>query len=164
MKSLLLKLTLPFLLTLLYSLGMARCTHIKEMLGIEYIPPTIVLQNIEIKTVSLESISFFAILEIQNPNRFSIKCQRLNYELVSAKELLAHGLNETPIAIKAEGRSTLKMPVTLNIQSLLGLAKKIASKEKDTKILLKAVGEFDTPIGQQELTFEDEIPLSKILK
>lgn len=143
---------------------LVNCTYLRESIGLGYTKPVVTLHGLELKSVSFDNIDIYASIEIANPNRFSLKCQNIRYEMFLVDQKIASGEHSDTVTVEGGKKELVKMPISFQTKGMVSLFQKIMSKDKNAKVFFMARTEFDTPIGLQEIVFKDEYPLSNLAK
>lgn len=82
--------------------------------------PLIKIPDIKISSLKLNNLSFTSAdltlnLELDNPNAFSLGLEKLDYHFKINDQTWAQGLSQAKMQINQKGKSTISIPVSLNL-------------------------------------------------
>jgi len=95
--------------------------------------PTIKIEGVKAKKLGGAIQQLELALLIQNPNRFDLQIQGLNFTTFVNKEKLAKGSSDQPVIVPGLGEALLEVQVLLGITELLSQASKLIT-DSDTPL------------------------------
>lgn len=117
--------------------------------------PAIVVSEINLKPRSLTEINIFLGVDVQNPNRFDLTLQSLEYGVYLNHEKIGNGHLEKEILIPASSTTRVQVPVVANFKDWGKSLKILVTGEKlPYKIEGKAV--IKAAFGSREFPFSKE--------
>lgn len=137
------------------------CAYFKDLIGVGPQRPVVKVQQIEVAGASLSAINLIVTLQVDNPNRFAMNLSQLKYSVTALDLVVAQGAYAERVSIPGESRAAVRLPVTINSQNAMSLAKAMFQTTKELTALIKATAMFDTPIGEMKVDFEDRKPLTR---
>ena len=149
---------LSFVAVMLLTTG---CAYFKELIGVGPQRPVVKVQQIEVASASLSAINLIVTLQVDNPNRFAMNLSKLKYSVTALDLVVAQGAYDERVSIPGESRAAVRLPVTINAQNAMQLAKSIFQTTKELTALMQATALFETPIGEMRVDFEDRKPLTR---
>jgi len=120
--------------------------------------PTFTLRDVAINAISLTETQLILGLDVQNPNRYDLELNRLEFEIYIQDKKLGRGWLQNRVTIRKAGTSYMRIPVTVsheNIERLLTLV--IAGRDVPYKLAGKArvkagyVGAMEIPFSTEAL-------------
>lgn len=123
--------------------------------------PVVTLQNVQVAGLGLRGGTLLVNLEVQNPNRFDLNANQLEYQLAIADTEeagdtawidLASGIYAEPFSIGAGETGTVQVPVEFTYAGLGGAASSIL---RAGTFSYRASGTVDvrTPLGTYDVPF-----------
>lgn len=149
-------------LGLLLLLGSIGCTYIREAIGLDLRRPQMALADISLDRITMESIGLTLAMRIDNPNDFALEFARLEYQIQVDQRDLAQGTYAKTIALPAEGRTLVKLPLTVKTSQAMALVGQLLQKDHDVMALVRAKVDFITPLGGIAVHFEDQKNLRRM--
>lgn len=138
------------------------CAQIKQK--VETLKPTAEIADTRLTGVSFDKADLVFDMIVDNPNSFALKLSGLSYDLAIEGRSLFNGEINRGLTLKANGRSNVKMPVSLKFNDLKKLPADIRDKDKvvyqlKSKITvnLPFIGNYDI-----HLVKRGEIPVPKL--
>lgn len=146
-----------------------------SLLEAKLLPPTFKFNHYKVRDITSEQAVLEIIIDVNNPNAFSIEGMLVDYKLsLEGRDFLnGAGIN---LDLISKGQSELTLPITIVYSSLLPIAKGIGfsllEKEPtiDIKTDLRFHGEVAVPVimgikaktnVDQAQTFQADIPIPK---
>jgi LEA14-like dessication related protein len=137
-------------------LVLSGCTYLRHMVGLVAEKPEVKLTAVDVKSFSVKKIDLVFVLDVFNPNRFSLDLDRLDYAVHGLGLALGVGSMTDAIHLKAESRSEVRLPLTLDPDAAVQLMKNYMMKPRDLKLKLTARLFLDTAFGKMDVNFEEE--------
>jgi len=107
-----------FALVALLTLMLQSCATTTSMLDPE--KPTVTLEQIKLLNLSFDKQKLELILNVENPNTFSLPLNTLIFAAKLAGEPIADGASRERVTIPANGSALLHVVVTTSISKLIG--------------------------------------------
>jgi LEA14-like dessication related protein len=145
-------------------LATTSCTYLKEAIGLGPIRPKITLHQVEVKYATIQALTLVVSIKIENPNDFDLNLKNLQYDVHALELKLATGNYKERISVPAEGSYMVKLPVAVNPVNAIAVIKKIMAQGPDVKATVKASADFESPVGDMEVAFEQTKALSDLAK
>lgn len=126
-----------------------------------YSQPQVTLENVQIGGLGLTGGTLLVNLQVQNPNRFSLNANQLDYELALSDPQadgdtawidFARGTYDQPFSVPARDSAQVQIPVEFRYS---GLGAAGASILRRGTFAYRATGSVDvrTPIGSRDVPF-----------
>lgn len=147
------------LVALLLVIGIATgCTTFRKKVE----KPKVQLHSVGLKNLEKQGATLLVGIEVENPNDFELRVDRLSYEAEIEGRPVAAGTLDESVGVPAKGKSVVEIPVAVNYGDLFGsiidFVSRIGQNEKKTRYRVKGsarVGLFDIPFDEQgELELE----------
>jgi len=161
MKKLLLRISGTLLLSMsVFILGFNSCSELDDL----FRTPEARIVSVHITRVDFISISLMIDLDISNPNPVGITLNAYDYTLSSSEKNLISGRIEEPVSLKANGISTIPIPIEIEYESILSFGSSFRTAESiPLDISLGLEIEFPYMGGiRLDLTGNTEIPILRI--
>lgn len=152
-------LSLAFTLVLMGS-GVA-CSHLRHLLGVVADKPQVRLVNVDVRSISTKRMDMDFVLEVLNPNGFSVDIEELQYKVRSLELDLGEGSHKEPITLKSHEKVEVRLPFRMDPDTLVVLMKKYLQNPKELKVQLIANLFLGTAIGKMDMRFEEEKTIMK---
>jgi LEA14-like dessication related protein len=124
--------------------------------------PEIKFSGLKVKKMGFTGIDLEVGLDLVNNNVFGFDIGKLNYDIALAGNPLIKGMTEQLASVPAKGKSSVKLPVSLDLSGALG---SISSILKGNSVEATITGDTDlnTPFGPITLPFNttQNIPILK---
>lgn len=124
--------------------------------------PKINFSGLSVKKMGFTGIDLEVGLELVNNNVFGFDVGKLNYDIALAGSQLVKGATDQLASVPAKGKSSIKVPVSLNLSGALG---SLTSILQGNSVEATITGDTDlkTPFGPITLPFNttQEIPIIK---
>jgi len=151
------------LLLALTGLALAGCAALQE----QFKEPTIAVQDLQVRSVSLADMQLDFILGIDNPNPIAMGVSGLSYRLELEDRPLFEGTTAERVKVAANGSSRITLPFTLSYEDVLGGLDALASKKSLPYTLSGKVdlGLFSLPYsrsGELSLPSLPEVKISRL--
>jgi len=153
------KLITPLLCALVLMQG---CTFLKEAIGLGPRRPKVQIHAVEVKKASVTAIDLQITVQVENPNDFALKLSRLRYNMNTDSLSVAAGQYDPEITIPPSGKALVKLPLTVNAESVIKLMQMLLDGRSDPEAFITATADFQTPFGPIEVDFDDRRPLRKM--
>ena len=157
--SLIKKIVMPLLCTTLLLQG---CAYLKEAIGLGPRQPKVQIYAVEVKKATVMAIELQVTIQVENPNDFALKLSRLRYDMNAESLDVASGQYDPEITIPPSGKTFVKLPLTVNAESVIKLMQMLLDGNADPEALITATADFQTPFGPIEVDFDDRRPLRKM--
>ena len=153
-------LTIQFLSASILLLVFGSCSELDNL----FKKPEAQIVSVSITKVDFSSVSFLVNLEITNPNPVGITLSSYDYILDSYEKNLLSGRIEKPVSLKANGISTIPIPIEIEYENILSLGSSFrTSKSIPVNIALGLEIDFPYMGGVRlDLTGDTEIPILMI--
>jgi LEA14-like dessication related protein len=155
------KATIIFVYLVLF-LIISGCAQLKQK--VETLKPTAEIVDTRLTGISFDKADLVFVMTIDNPNPFALKLSGLVYDVAIEGQSLLSGAIDRGLSLKANGKSNVKIPVTLKFDDLEKLPANLRDKDKITyqlkstiKVNLPVIGNYDI-----HLVKRDEIPVPKL--
>ncbi|MBC7659403.1 MAG: LEA type 2 family protein [Chitinophagaceae bacterium] len=132
------------------------CTHLRHLLGVVADKPQVHLMSVDVKSISIKSMNLDFILEIFNPNSFSVDIEELQYSVRSLDFVLGTGAYKDVITLKSHDKIQVHLPFQVAPDNLVKLMKKYLENPKELKVKLEANLYLGTAIGKLDMNFQEE--------
>lgn len=137
------------------------CSHLRHLLGVVADKPQVRLVNIDVRSISTKRMDMDFVLEVMNPNSFSVDIEELQYKVRSLDLDLGEGSHKDLITLKSHDKVEVRLPFRMDPATLVTLMKKYLQNPKELKIQLVANLYLDTTIGKMDMHFEEEKTIMK---
>lgn len=146
-----------------------------SLLEAKLLPPTFKFNHYKVRDITSEQAVLEIIIDVNNPNAFSIEGMKVDYDLSLEGREFLNG-KEISLDLISKGQSEMILPITIVYNTLLPIAKGIGfsllEKEPtiDVKTDLRFHGEVAVPVvmglraktnADQSQTFQADIPIPK---
>jgi LEA14-like dessication related protein len=108
--------------------------------------PAIKLKDIQVKHLSLAAAEVVARVEVENPNDFDLGFSDLNYQLKINQQSWGEGKISQDRSVPKKGKSTIDIPVKLNLMTMGQTAYQLLSKKQPMEYNLTGDMTVDTGI------------------
>ena len=149
----------PLMIT---SVLMQGCTFLKESIGLGPRQPKVQIYGVEVKKATFVAIDLQITVQVENPNDFALKLSRLRYNMNADSLAIAAGQYDPEITIAPTVKTLVKLPLTVNADSVVKLMQMLLDGKTDPMALITATADFQTPFGPIEVDFDDRRPLRKM--
>ncbi len=149
------------LLVLIGSFMIFGCATMRHLLGVVADKPQVRLSNVEVRSVSMKQMDLDFVLEVYNPNSFTLDLQELKYEVQSLDLDLGQGSYKDTISLKAKEKVEVRLPFKVDPSHLVELMKKYLQNPRELKVQLKADLFLDTAFGKLDMHFQEEKTVMK---
>lgn len=119
------------------------CAQLSELSKVN--KPKVYVSDMNVTSLSLQSVELTADIEIENPNNLSIDLSSYKYALDINDLDFISGTEEREMNIKAKESSIVKVPITLNYSELLQTFQSLRN-ENESNFSFSADFGFDLPI------------------
>ena len=137
------------------------CSHLRHLLGVVADKPQVRLVNVDVKSISVKRMDLDFVLEIINPNSFSVDIEELQYSVHGLELDLGKGAYKDVIPLKSHEKRQVHLPFRIAPDNLVMLMKKYLENPKELKVKLKANLYLGTAIGKMDMNFEEEKTIMK---
>jgi LEA14-like dessication related protein len=142
---------------IIFILGSAiSCSHMRHLLGVVADKPEVRLVNVDVRSMSMKRMEMDFVLEVLNPNSFSVDIEELRYNVRSLDLDLGEGEHKDRITLKSHEKAEVRLPFRIDPDMLVNLMKKYLQNPKELKVQLKATLYLGTAIGKLDMVFEEE--------
>ncbi|HDP98161.1 MAG TPA: hypothetical protein ENN22_03130 [bacterium] len=127
--------------------------------------PKIKLGSLKLKNLSLTRADLDLILELENPNPFSLALDKLNYELKINNSTWASGLTQQKLQIQNKEKSEILLPLSLNLFEMGRTVYGLITGDRSLNYQLGGGMVLDSPISVMaplQLTFDESGKLNII--
>lgn len=152
-----------FLCCLLFPLW-SGCTHLRQLVGLVADKPEVSLRQIEVESFAIDRIRLVFILDIANPNDFSLDIADLDYRVRSLGMELGEGRIMKPLSLGAAQKSEVRLPFAVKPDMAFSLFKKYLARPKELKLQFDARLFIDTTFGKMDMHFLEERTVVRGLK
>ncbi len=114
----------PFLL--IVALTLFACAELQQLVQ----APTMRVDDVNISGIDFEKLSLDFVIKVKNPNGFGLNLNGFDYLFAIEGKQLISGQETKPIALTAQGESSLHFPLTLKFADIYQLVTE--NKNKDT--------------------------------
>lgn len=118
--------------------------------------PKVQLHSIGLKKLEDQGATLLVGIEVENPNAFELKVDRLRYEAELEGRTVATGTLDETVGVPAKGKSIVEIPVAVNYGALFGsvidFMSRLGQNEKKTRYRVKGsvhVGLLEIPFDEQ---------------
>ncbi len=132
------------------------CSHMRHLLGMVADKPEVRLLKVDVRSVSTKRMELDFLLEVINPNSFSVEIEELEYSVRSLDLDLGQGAHKDSIALQSHERVEVRLPFQINPDTLVQLMRKYIQNPKELKVQFRANLFLGTAIGKMDMHFEDE--------
>lgn len=139
----------------------AACSHLRHLLGVVADKPQVRLLNVDVRSISTKRMDMDFVLEVMNPNSFSVDIEELQYKVRSLELDLGEGSHKDVITLKSHEKIEVRLPFRMDSDVLVILMKKYLQNPKELKVLLVANLYLGTAIGKMDMHFEEEKTIMK---
>lgn len=140
---------------------LSSCTYLRQLAGAAAEKPQVHLVDVDIRSLSGKRMELNFVLEVFNPNNFSVDIERLDYQVRSLDLDLGEGFSNELIHLGAEEKVTVRLPFQVDPDNIVTLMKKYLQNPKELKVKLKANLYLNTLIGKMDMHFEEEKTIMK---
>lgn len=141
-------------------LGAVGCSHLQELIGWGPKRPTVRLKDVLVTKASLQEVQLGVVLKIFNPNPFALNLSKLSYKASAFDTQFASGEFPERVSIGSEETQEVTLPLVLDWKHTASILEKYLANPQKVKVLLDAVADFGTPLGDMTVTFREEKALS----
>ncbi len=138
------------------------CSFFRETIGLGAQKPKVQLSQVEVTKASFTSLDLMVTLRVDNPNDFALNFSKLKYKMVAGDLALAAGTFAERVSVPAVGHALIKLPLTVDSNNAIKLAQQLLTKADEVFAVMTATADFETPLGQIEVNFEDKHELKKL--
>ncbi|RZA14768.1 MAG: hypothetical protein EOP10_27485 [Proteobacteria bacterium] len=137
------------------------CSHLRHLLGVVADKPQVRLITVDVKSISMQKMDLDFVLEVLNPNSFSVDIEELQYSVKSLDLDLGDGAYRDAITLKSHEKTEVRLPLRVDPNKIVVLMKKYLENPKELKVKLKASLFLGTAIGKLDMNFEEEKTIMK---
>ena len=105
--------------------------------------------------MSFTKINFDVTIGIENPNDLEISLLNTNYEVWIKESIVASGQKSDKIQIPALQKTSVTLPVEIEIMSFLDVLKVYLSGKTELNVNLRGKTSFDSPIGAIDIEINE---------
>ena len=135
------------LLAVTLVLSLSSCSYLRQLgLNGEQYRPRVSFQSVSVRAIDWRKVDLDFNFRIDNPNPLSVRMASFNWSLDVAGKRALQGQNNEGIALKANGASTFRIPVSLTFARVFELAGALQGRDNVPYALAGQVG-FSTPMG-----------------
>ncbi len=145
-----------FILVLCGSLLILSCATMRHLLGVVADKPTVKIAEVDVRSISMKRMEIDFLLDVYNPNSFTIDIEELKYSVQSLDLELGEGTYKEPISLTAKQKIQVRLPFRVDPNNLVNLMKKYLQNPKELKVKLKADLFLDTAFGKMDMQFQEE--------
>lgn len=154
-------LTLAFLLLLPLASG---CSHFKELLGLIADKPKVSLKEVEVEAFAIDSVRLVFVLDVLNPNDFSLDINDLDYKVRGLGIELGEGRLTHPFKLAAAQSSQVRLPFRVEPQAAYQLFRKYLAQPRELKLQFDGRFFIGTAFGNMDMHFLEEKTMVRGLK
>ena len=143
-----------FTMLFLLFLGLGGCTALQDIAG-NIQKPNLSVTDMRVTDFNFDEIEITYDVTVENPNAMSVQLSSYNYDFKLNEETFLEGQQNEYMEIEASGKSTLKVPVTLNFKKVYDGIRTLANSDQAAYEFLSELT-FDLPV-----IGDTKIPVSK---
>lgn len=148
-------------LVLLGSILILGCATMRQLLGVVADKPSVRLVNVDVRSISTKRMELDFVLEVFNPNSFSVDIEELQYSVKSMELDLGDGVSKERVVLKAKEKVSVRLPFRVDPNNLVSLMKRYFQHPKELKVQLTATLFLSTAFGTMDLQFKEEKTIMK---
>lgn len=137
------------------------CATMRHLLGVVADKPTVRLVHVDVRSISTKRMELDFVLEVFNPNSFSVDIEELKYNVKSLELDLGDGVYQDTIALKAKEKVEVRLPFKVDPNNFVTLMKRYLQNPKELKVQLNADLFLDTALGKMDFKFQEEKTIMK---
>lgn len=137
------------------------CTYLRQLAGSAAEKPQVHLVDIDIRSLSSKRMELDFVLEVFNPNNFTVEIERLDYKVRSLDLDLGEGYSSELIRLGAEEKATVRLPFRMEPDNIVTLMKKYLQNPKELKVKFQANFYLGTLLGKMDMQYEEEKTIMK---
>lgn len=113
--------------------------------------PKVHLDSVKVAEAGHSGVTVVFGIRVENPNTSSVTVNKVTYDLALNGKPFTRGEIEKPIAIPAQGETTVEIPMTVRYQDVLGSLMRFLSDGKTPYVLTGSarVGPFQIPFKKE---------------
>lgn len=142
-------------------LAVSSCTYLRQLVGWVAEKPQIKIVDLETKSFTSSSIELVFVLDVFNPNPFTLDVDRLDYQVSALGIELGKGAMIEPVVLQQKATTRVRLPFAVDPESGRQLFKKYLFNPHEFKLKLFAQLFLNTAFGKMDMRFEDERALVK---
>ena len=148
---------------LVLSAALCGCATLRNAIHFEQ--PDVVLQEIHITSLGLQSGTLDLVFDVYNPNQYRLRSTRLEVGLELARRDFGTALIDKPLDLSPQNHSRVVMPVRFTWAGVGAAARSLLQSQELPYGITGAVI-LDTPLGERrvELTGDGKVPLRKLIQ
>jgi len=135
-------------------LGLGGCTALQDIAG-NIQKPNLSVTDMRVTDFNFDEIEITYDVTVENPNAMSVQLSSYNYDFKLNEKTFLEGQQNEFMEIEASGKSTLKVPVTLNFKKVYDGIRTLANSDQAAYEFLSELT-FDLPV-----IGDTKIPVSK---
>ena len=137
------------------------CATMRHLLGVVADKPTVRLVYVDVRSINTKRMELDFVLEVFNPNSFSVDVEELKYSVRSLEIELGDGVHKNTIELKAKEKVEVRLPFQVDPDKFLTLMKRYLKNPKELKVQLNADLFLNTAFGKMDLKFQEEKTIMK---
>jgi len=135
-------------------LGLGGCTALQDIAG-NIQKPNLSVTDMRVTDFNFDEIEITYDVTVENPNAMSVQLSSYNYDFKLNEKTFLEGQQNEFMEIEASGKSTLKVPVTLNFKKVYDGIRTLANSDQAAYEFVSELT-FDLPV-----IGDTKIPVSK---
>lgn len=137
------------------ALGLGGCKGIANMPDLANVKPDVRFSDLKIKAIDFDGVDTRFVLEVRNPYPVGLKLTKNDWVLKLADQPFLDGSDSKGIDIAANGRSPLRIPVSMRWADAFRVASGVKGEDEIPFMLRTKLG-FRTPVGNVEVPLRHE--------
>lgn len=126
--------------------------------------PTASIEKVELKKLSLSTADLEMIIDVTNPNKFSVPIAGFEYKLIIADEVIISGVSDKKQNLPKNGSSKISVPLSVEFAKVFASAVELA-KSAEIEYRIEAKVSFDMPvIAPIKISHKGKIVVPKLPK
>ncbi len=150
------------LATVVLCLVLVGCAYMKALVGLGPTRPKVRVTEIAVTKASLRKLDLMVSIRVDNPNEFDLVFSKLRYKMEATGLVIADGLYDEDLRVPEKGSAVIRLPLSIDASAAFLLLKKLMTETEEVYAELTAVANFETPLGQMTVDFDDKRPLRKL--
>jgi LEA14-like dessication related protein len=134
------------LVVIMISLNLYHCSDVLKIINQSGIQkPVVKVTNTRLSGLSFDQADLLFDIEINNPNAVGVSLAGFDYDLLLNKQSFLKGDQKKTMEIKAQGKATIQLPITLNFMNMYKTYQSLKN-EDEVGYTLKTGFSFDLPV------------------
>ena len=135
------------------------CGHFYALIGIGHQQPTVKIEKVEFRGLTMKALKLDLKLKIFNPNKYKLEFSRTAYNVSVGGKEFAKGHYSPKMTAEGEGYSFITIPIKVNLQTTEAVLRRILLTGEKPVAKWTIEADFHGPIGPMRVNYNSTKPL-----